>query len=53
MYAFRLLDKAKYNYNTTKQEALAMVFVLHKFKHCLLGNNTTRKCGCSSLVPVH
>ncbi len=38
MYAFRLLNKAKYNYNTTHIEALAMVFALHKFRHYLLGN---------------
>jgi len=39
MYASRLLNKAKQNYNTTQKEALAMVFSLHKFKHYLLGNN--------------
>jgi len=26
------------NYNTTKREALVMVFTLHKFKHYLLDN---------------
>jgi hypothetical protein len=38
MYVYRLLNKAKQNYSTTKREALAMVFSLHKFKHYLLGN---------------
>jgi hypothetical protein len=36
--ASRLLNRAKQNYNTTQRKALAMVFVLHKFKHYLLGN---------------
>ncbi len=39
MFASRLLNIAKQNYSTTKREALTMVFVLHKFKHYLLGNN--------------
>jgi len=38
MYTFRLLHLAKWNYNITKREALAMVYALHKFKHSLLGN---------------
>ncbi len=38
MYAYKLLDNAKQNYNTTKRKVLAMVFALHKFKHYLLGN---------------
>jgi hypothetical protein len=38
VYAFRLLNKIKQNYSTTKKEALAMVFSLHKFRHYLLGN---------------
>jgi hypothetical protein len=38
IYAFRLLNNVKKNYSTTKREALAMVFTLHKFKHYLLGN---------------
>jgi hypothetical protein len=38
VYAFRLMNKAQQNYNTTKIKALAMVFALHKFKHYLLGN---------------
>jgi hypothetical protein len=36
-YAFRLLNNVKKN-NTTKREALTMVYALHKFKHYLLGN---------------
>jgi hypothetical protein len=38
MYLFRLLNKARKNYNTTERETLVMGFVLHKFKHYLLGN---------------
>jgi hypothetical protein len=38
VYAFRLLNITGQNYTTTKIEALAMVFVLHNFKHYLLGN---------------
>jgi hypothetical protein len=38
VYASRLLNKVKYNYNTIEKEALAMVFSLHKFKHYFLGN---------------
>jgi hypothetical protein len=38
VYASRLLKRTKHNYSTTKREALTMVFVLHKFKHYLLGN---------------
>jgi len=38
IYASRLLNKVEQNYTTTKIEALAMVYALHKFKHFLLGN---------------
>ncbi len=38
MYACRLLNKVKQNYSTKHEEALAMVFSLHKFRHYLLGN---------------
>jgi hypothetical protein len=38
MYAFKLLNLAKWNYNIIQKEALAMVYALHKFKHSLLGN---------------
>jgi hypothetical protein len=38
VYASRLLNNVERNYSTTKHEALAMVFALHKFKHYLLGN---------------
>jgi hypothetical protein len=34
-----MLNKAKQNYIITKKETLIMVYVLHKFKHFLLGNN--------------
>jgi hypothetical protein len=38
VYAFRLLNKIKQNYNTIEKKALAMGFALHKFRHYLLGN---------------
>jgi hypothetical protein len=38
IYAFELLNKAEQNYITIEKEALAMVYVLHKFKHFLLEN---------------
>jgi hypothetical protein len=38
VYASRPLNRAEHNYNTTKMEALAMGFSLHKFRHYLLGN---------------
>jgi hypothetical protein len=38
MYAFKLLNSTKKIYTTIEKEALAMVYVLHKFKHYLLGN---------------
>jgi hypothetical protein len=37
-YAFRLLNHVEWNYKTTKREALAMVYALHKFHHYLFGN---------------
>jgi len=37
-YASQLLNNVKKNYTTTKQEALVMVYALHKFHHYLLGN---------------
>ncbi len=38
MYAYKLFNNTKHNYNTIKREALVMVFALHKFRHYLLGN---------------
>ncbi len=38
VYAFKLLNKTKQNYNTIEKEVLAMVFSLHKFRHYFLGN---------------
>ncbi len=38
VYAFRLLNTTKRNYNTTQKEALAMVYFWHKFRHYMLGN---------------
>ncbi len=38
VYASRLFNSAKQNYNTTKQEALTIVFAFHMFKHDRLGN---------------
>jgi hypothetical protein len=38
-YANRLMNNGKKNYITTEKEALEMIYVVKKFKHCLLGNN--------------
>jgi hypothetical protein len=38
MYTFKLLNLVEWNYIIIEKEALAMVYVLHKFKHYLLGN---------------
>jgi hypothetical protein len=38
VYASRLLNKAKHNYITIDREALVMVYVMHEFRHFLLGN---------------
>lgn len=35
----RKLSKYKNNYSMTKQEGLAMVYALHKFRHYLLGRH--------------
>ena len=37
MFASRKLSSGEHNYTTTKREGLAMVYVLQKFKHYLLG----------------
>jgi len=37
MYASMLLNSTKRNYITTLEKKLVMVYVLHKFKHYLLG----------------
>jgi hypothetical protein len=37
-YASRLLNNAELNYTTTKWEALAMIYMQHKFHHYLMGN---------------
>ncbi len=38
VYAFRLLNKVEQNYITIERKVLVMFYVLHKFKHFLLGN---------------
>jgi hypothetical protein len=38
VYASRLLNKVEHNYITTKREALAMIYVMHKLWNFLLGN---------------
>jgi hypothetical protein len=38
VYVYRLLNKTKQNYSTTKRETLIMVFSLHKFKHYFMNN---------------
>jgi hypothetical protein len=37
-YTSQLLNYAEKNYTTTKKEALAMVYALHKYRHYLLSN---------------
>jgi hypothetical protein len=39
MYAFQLLNNVKKNYTTTEREALATIYVFHKYCHYLFGNN--------------
>jgi hypothetical protein len=38
-FASRKLSESEKNYNTTEREGLAMVYVLEKFRHCLLGKH--------------
>ncbi len=38
VYTYRLFNRVEYTYNTIEREALAIIFVLHKFKHYLLSN---------------
>ncbi len=38
VYAYKFFNSTKHNYSTTKKEALTLIFVLHKFKHYVLGN---------------
>ncbi len=35
------MTKVEKNYSTTNKEALAMIYVIKKFRHYLLGNNFT------------
>jgi hypothetical protein len=49
VYTSRLLKKVERNYTTTKQEALIMVFGLHKFKHYIMKNNFL----CFMLITWH
>jgi hypothetical protein len=38
VYASKLFNKVEQNYTSIEKEVLTMVYVLHKFKHFLLGN---------------
>jgi hypothetical protein len=38
-YASRLMNNAKKNYTTSEKEALAMIYVVKKFRHYLLRND--------------
>jgi hypothetical protein len=50
MYVSKLFNDANFFYNTTKKEALVMVFALHKFKHYLLGNKFVFYVGHKDLI---
>jgi hypothetical protein len=45
-FASKKLSKTKINYNTTEREGLAMVYVLQKFHHYILG-------GCFKMFTDH
>ncbi len=49
VFVFKLLNIVEQNYSTTKIKALAMVFVLHKFRHYLLGNKFVFLCRLYSI----
>ncbi len=38
-YAKKLMNNVEKNYTTTKKETLAMIYVVKKIRHYLLGNN--------------
>jgi len=40
-YANRLMNNVENNYSTTKKKTLAMIYVVKKFRHYLLGNRFT------------
>lgn len=48
-FSSRKLSKAEKNYTTTKQEGLAMVYALQKFRHYLLGGHFKMYTDHSSL----
>jgi hypothetical protein len=51
-----LFDHVKWNYMTTKREALAMVYALHKFRHYLLINQfifNMDHMKLLNLIPLH
>jgi hypothetical protein len=49
-YASRLMNNVKKNYSTIEKEALAMIYVVKKFQHYLLGNNFTFFVGHQALL---
>jgi hypothetical protein len=48
-FASRKLSESEQNYNTAKREGLAMVYVLQKFRHYLLGKHFKMSIDHSSL----
>jgi hypothetical protein len=48
-FASRKLSTTEINYTTTEREGLAMVYVLHKFLHYLLGGHFKRFTDHSAL----
>ena len=51
-YASKELTKMERNYNTTKREALGMIYVVGKFRHYLLGNTFVFNMDHQALVYI-
>ncbi|MCO5557758.1 hypothetical protein L7F22_011329 [Adiantum nelumboides] len=51
-YISKCLSKAEKNYNTTEREALAVIFVVTKFKHYLLGSKVILHVDHQALIYI-
>ena len=51
-YASKALTKAENNYNTSKREALGIIYVVTKFRHYLLGNKFVLHVNHQALVYI-